>query len=156
MHRHTCAHTHYLTTSPNTHLEISFCELSSPEGAKGDSLVRSSKMSTPRLHQSTALSCPSSPPLMISGAMYSTVPQYEYVTCAIFVVRGRHINGCDTYAPLPASFPCWGQSLWAPGGHLCPAEYSLALYHDRQYLAAIIAAQTQKEFILRTLASYPM
>lgn len=58
-----------------SNLDISFWELSSPEGAKGDSQVRSSKRRTPRLHQSTARSCPIPPPRTISGAMYSTVPQ---------------------------------------------------------------------------------
>ena len=57
----------------NTHLDISFWLLSSP--ANGDSHVSNSNRSTPKLHQSTVKSCPTSPPLMISGAMYSTVPQ---------------------------------------------------------------------------------
>lgn len=60
------------------YLDISFCVLSSPESAKGDSQVNSSCSSTPRDHQSTTCVWPLPSPLMISGAIYSTVPQYEW------------------------------------------------------------------------------
>ena len=60
------------------YLDISFWVLSSPESAKGDSQVSSSCNSTPRDHQSTMWVWPLPSPLMISGAIYSTVPQYEW------------------------------------------------------------------------------
>uniref|UniRef100_A0A6B0U5Q4 Putative secreted protein n=1 Tax=Ixodes ricinus TaxID=34613 RepID=A0A6B0U5Q4_IXORI len=59
--------------------EISAWLLRSPSTVKGDAPVRSSYVSTPTLHQSTLKSWPVLPPRTTSGAMYSIVPQNEYV-----------------------------------------------------------------------------
>lgn len=85
----------------SSYFDTSLWEFLSPSKVKGDAPVRSSNIRIPRLHQSTdwkkeirhfrrqtrggsaeflifTLPCPAFP-LMISGAMYSMVPQKEYV-----------------------------------------------------------------------------
>lgn len=47
----------------NPYLAMSVCELSSPSTVKGEPPVKSSYISTPRLHQSTAWNARKQPPM---------------------------------------------------------------------------------------------